>query len=87
MLDPELGLAIVFNGCIHNYRQLRGDLEAAGYRFFSRSDTEVLLKAYHHWGDSFVERLIGMFALCIVERDSSRALLAYGTGWASNRST
>ncbi|HEX2258358.1 MAG TPA: N-acetylglutaminylglutamine amidotransferase [Actinomycetota bacterium] len=76
MLDPELGLAIVFNGCIYNYQELRDDLEAAGYRFFSTSDTEVLLKAYHHWGGSFIERLIGMFAFCIVERDSSRALLA-----------
>jgi asparagine synthase (glutamine-hydrolysing) len=76
MLDPELGLAIVFNGCIYNHRELRSELEAAGYRFFSTSDTEVLLKAYHRWGDSFVERLIGMFAFCIVERDSSRILLA-----------
>src|SRR3984893_1235285 len=50
------------------------ELERAGYRFFSTSDTEVLLKASHRWGDQFVDRLIGMFALCIVERDSGRAL-------------
>ena len=76
MVDPELGLAVVFNGCIYNHRELRRELERAGYRFFSTSDTEVLLKAYHRWGDQFVDRLIGMFALCIVERDSGRALLA-----------
>ncbi|MEA2842366.1 MAG: hypothetical protein QOJ69_37 [Actinomycetota bacterium] len=75
MVDPELGLVIVFNGCIYNHRELRRELEAAGYRFFSNSDTEVILKAYHHWGDAFVERLAGMFAFCIVERDSGRALL------------
>src|SRR4051812_6720074 len=63
MTDPELGLTVVFNGCIYNYRELQAELRAAGYRFFSNSDTEVLLKAYHRWGDRFVERLHGMFAL------------------------
>ncbi len=76
MVDAELGLVVVFNGCIYNHRALRQELSAAGYRFFSTSDTEVLLKAYHHWGTGFVEHLIGMFALCIVERDSGRAVLA-----------
>ncbi len=75
MVDAELGLVIVFNGCIYNHRELRRELEAAGYRFFSNSDTEVILKAYHHWGDAFVRRLAGMFAFCLVERDSGRALL------------
>jgi asparagine synthase (glutamine-hydrolysing) len=76
MVDPELGLSIVFNGCIYNYRQLRAELESHGYRFFSTSDTEVLLKAYHRWGDAFVERLYGMFALCLFERDTGRVVLA-----------
>ncbi|HEX2729816.1 MAG TPA: N-acetylglutaminylglutamine amidotransferase [Rubrobacteraceae bacterium] len=75
MTDPELGLTIVFNGCIYNYPELREELSGAGYRFFSTSDTEVLLKAYHRWGDNFVDRLKGMFAFCIVERDSGRAIL------------
>ena len=75
MTDPELGLSIVFNGCIYNYPELREELARDGYRFFSTSDTEVLLKAYHRWGERFVERLKGMFAFCIVERDSGRAVL------------
>jgi asparagine synthase (glutamine-hydrolysing) len=75
MVDSELGLAVCWNGCIYNYKQLRRELSDAGYRFFSHSDTEVLLKAYHHWGDRFVERLFGMFAFAIVERDSGRVLL------------
>ena len=75
MADPQLGLTIVFNGCVYNYPELRRDLEGEGYRFFSTSDTEVLLKAYHRWGERFVERLVGMFAFCIVERDSGRAIL------------
>ncbi len=75
MVDSDLGLAICWNGCIYNYQALRRELAEAGYRFFSHSDTEVLLKAYHHWGDSFVDHLKGMFAFAIVERDSGRVLL------------
>ncbi|MGE2690783.1 N-acetylglutaminylglutamine amidotransferase [Mycolicibacterium pulveris] len=75
MVDGELGLSVAWNGCIYNYKQLRRELREHGYRFFSHSDTEVLLKAYHHWGDRFVERLHGMFAFAIVERDSGRVLL------------
>jgi asparagine synthase (glutamine-hydrolysing) len=75
MVDSDLGLAIAWNGCIYNYQDLRRELTGHGYRFFSTSDTEVLLKAYHHWGDRFVERMHGMFAFAIVERDSGRVLL------------
>ena len=75
MVDSDLGLAIVWNGCIYNYKELARDLTGHGYRFFSHSDTEVLLKAYHHWGDDFVSHLMGMFAFAIVERDSGRVLL------------
>ena len=75
MVDSDLGLAIAWNGCIYNYKDLRRELTGPGYRFFSTSDTEVLLKAYHHWGDRFVEHMYGMFAFAIVERDSGRVLL------------
>jgi asparagine synthase (glutamine-hydrolysing) len=75
MVDAELGLAIAFNGCIYNHHELRRELEGAGYRFFSTGDTEVILKAYHHWGDSFVDHLTGMFAFAVVERDSGRDVL------------
>ncbi|KDE97974.1 asparagine synthase [Mycolicibacterium aromaticivorans JS19b1 = JCM 16368] len=75
MVDAELGLTIAWNGCIYNYEALRDELAGHGYRFFSHSDTEVLLKAYHHWGDRFVDRLYGMFAFAITERDSGRVLL------------
>ena len=75
MVDAELGLTIAWNGCIYNYQELRRELTGHGYRFFSHSDTEVLLKAYHRWGDDFVSHLHGMFAFAIVERDSGRVLL------------
>ncbi|MEQ8665143.1 MAG: N-acetylglutaminylglutamine amidotransferase [Rhodospirillales bacterium] len=76
MVDTELGLTISFNGCIYNYRELRAELEAKGYRFFSDGDTEVVLKAHAEWGPSSVERLQGMFAYSIFERDSGRLVLA-----------
>ena len=75
MVDAELGLSIAWNGCIYNYEDLRDQLSGHGYRFFSHSDTEVLIKAYHHWGDQFVDHLKGMFAFAITERDSGRVLL------------
>ncbi|NAZ81206.1 N-acetylglutaminylglutamine amidotransferase [Kineococcus sp. R8] len=76
MLDPELGLAAVFNGCIYNYRELREELGALGYRFTSTSDTEVILKGYHRWGTNVVDHLVGMFAVVLHERDSGRVVLA-----------
>jgi asparagine synthase (glutamine-hydrolysing) len=76
MEDPELGLTIAFNGCIYNYPELRRDLEDKGYRFFSSGDTEVILKAWHAWGETCVERFHGMFAFVLVERESGRTVMA-----------
>ena len=76
MIDPQLGLAIVFNGCIYNYRELRSELSAKGYRFFSQGDTEVVLKAYGEWGPRCVDRFYGMFAFAVWERDLRPVVLA-----------
>ena len=76
MVDAELGLAVVFNGCIYNHRELRRELEAAGHRFVSTSDTEVLLKGWREWGEGLVDRLAGMFAFAVAERDTGRVVLA-----------
>ncbi|MGJ4944833.1 N-acetylglutaminylglutamine amidotransferase [Bradyrhizobium sp. HKCCYLS1011] len=76
MIDAELGLGIVFNGCIYNFRELRAELAGKGYRFFSDGDTEVILKAYHAWGRDCVRRFKGMFAFALWERDSGRVVLA-----------
>lgn len=65
MVDVESGSVIVFNGEIYNYRELRKELEGAGYSFVSNSDTEVLLKAYVCWKHGCLERINGMFAFAI----------------------
>lgn len=76
MVDSALGLTITFNGCIYNYPELREELEAAGYSFFSHGDTEVILKAFHKWGEACVERFHGMFAFVIHDRDSGVVTMA-----------
>ncbi|MEV4248161.1 N-acetylglutaminylglutamine amidotransferase [Streptosporangium canum] len=75
MVDSALGLTGVFNGCLYNYRELREELRGEGYRFFSTSDTEVLVKAFHRWGPECVEHFTGMFAFAVFERDTGRLTL------------
>ncbi len=76
MGDSEAGLALTFNGEIYNFRQLRAELRGLGYRFSRDSDTEVLLRAYQHWGREVVHRLRGMFAFAIWDARNERLFLA-----------
>ncbi len=76
LVDAELGLALVFNGTIYNYPELRDELRAAGYHFFTDGDSEVIVKAYHAWGEKCVERLHGMFAFAIWDAAHGRLFLA-----------
>jgi len=76
MADADLGITLAFNGCIYNYPELREELIGLGYRFFSHGDTEVIIKAWHAWGDRCVDRFLGMFAFVLHERDSGRLVIA-----------
>jgi asparagine synthase (glutamine-hydrolysing) len=67
---------IVFNGEIYNHADVRPELEAAGHRYRTRSDTETIVHAYEEWGDACVERLRGMFAFAIWDAPRRRLLLA-----------
>jgi asparagine synthase (glutamine-hydrolysing) len=74
--NEEETVSVVFNGEIYNHPDLRQELTGVGRRFTSRSDTEVLLRAYEHWGEASVEHLNGMFAFAIWDRREAKMLLA-----------
>jgi len=76
MIDQALGLTLVFNGTIYNFPALREELQALGYRFFSSGDTEVILKAWHAWGEACVARLHGMFAFALWDANRQCLFLA-----------
>ena len=76
MWDLEHRLALVFNGEIYNYRELRDDLAGRGHRFRTDSDTEVLLNAYREWGAECVDRFVGMFAFAVFDRQERTVYLA-----------
>ncbi len=65
-------LAVVFNGEIYNFRELREELEARAHQFRSQSDTEVIVHAYEEWGEDCVKRLRGMFAFAVIELPQGR---------------
>ena len=76
MLDTALGLALVFNGTIYNYPQLRAELIGKGHVFHSDGDTEVILRAYAEWGEACVSRLHGAFAFGLWDARAQTLLLA-----------
>lgn len=67
---------IVFNGEIYNYTELRDELKALGYKFFTNTDTEVILVAYIQWGNYCLKRLRGMFAFAIWDSHFKRLFMA-----------
>ena len=68
--------ALVFNGEIYNYSELKRDLESKGFRFKTNSDTEVILLGFEHWGLKLLGKLRGMFALAILDKKQGRITLA-----------
>ncbi|MEO5574200.1 MAG: N-acetylglutaminylglutamine amidotransferase [Gammaproteobacteria bacterium] len=76
MIDRELGLALVFNGTIYNFHELRRELSGRGYQFFSDGDTEVIIKAYAAWGERCVEHMQGMFAFALWDSKNQKLFLA-----------
>jgi asparagine synthase (glutamine-hydrolysing) len=76
MPNEDGSIQVVFNGEIYNHRELRGELEAAGHRFRTRSDTEAIAHAYEQWGTGCVQRFNGMFAIAVWDARRQRLLLA-----------
>ena len=82
-LDPRANqpfesgeVVIVHNGEIYNYLELRAELEGLGHRFRTTSDTEVIVEAYHRWGEACVERFEGMWAFALLDLRAGRLILS-----------
>ena len=76
MASPDNAIQIVFNGEIYNFQELRQTLTAKGYTFRTKTDTEVLLQAYQHFGHNMLKHLNGMFAFCIYDSHDQSYFLA-----------
>jgi len=76
LFNEDRTVAIVFNGEVYNYQQLVPELQAAGHTFRTKSDTEVVVHAWEQWGEACVERLRGMFAFAIWDRNRQTLFLA-----------
>ncbi|MFN7624684.1 MAG: asparagine synthetase B family protein, partial [Acidobacteriota bacterium] len=76
MVTADGRYALIFNGEIYNFRELRAELQNVGYRFRSTGDSEVVLNAFVEWGIRAIERFNGMFALAVWDRDQRELYLA-----------
>lgn len=75
IFNEDGNIAVVFNGEIYNFQDLRRTLESCGHVFHSRSDTEAIVHAYEEWGEDCVKHLRGMFAFAIYDRRTANACL------------
>ena len=76
MFSEDENLAVVFNGEIYNYLEVREELSSFGYRFRTQSDTEVILNAYKHWGIEFQNKLNGMWAIALWDNKEKQLLVS-----------
>src|SRR5437867_1164328 len=76
LANEDQSIRIIFNGEIYNFVEIRRELEQAGHRFRTHSDTEAIVHAYEEWGEHAVNRFRGMFAFALWDEPRRRLLLA-----------
>ena len=74
--NEDRTLVLTFNGEIYNYRQLRAELEGKGHRFYTQTDSEVLVHGFEEWGEEMLPRLRGMFGFAIWNTKDQSLFLA-----------
>jgi len=74
--NEDKSIWVVFNGEIYNFLELRAELEKRGHRFYTKTDTEVMVHAYEEYGEGFVSQLTGMFAFGLWDSRARRLILA-----------
>jgi asparagine synthase (glutamine-hydrolysing) len=75
MHDGQQSWWIVYNGEVYNFAEVREELRCRGHTFHSRTDTEVVLRAYQQWGEQCLDRFVGMFAFAIYDRNTDTVTL------------
>ncbi len=75
MLDKGKNIVITYNGEIYNFKELRSELIKQGYIFFSKTDTEVIINSYKHWGVNCFDKFDGMFAIALFDKRSNKFYL------------
>jgi len=75
MSDRDKSVWITYNGEVYNFKELRGELEKAGYTFFSNSDTEVVINSYRHFGIDCIRKFNGMFAFALWDNEKNKLFL------------
>jgi asparagine synthase (glutamine-hydrolysing) len=76
MQNEDGNFVIIYNGEVYNFLNIRIELEALGYKFHSRTDSEVVLKAYEHWGKECVHKFNGMFAFAVWDKRQNKLFIA-----------
>jgi asparagine synthase (glutamine-hydrolysing) len=76
LFNEDGSVVVVFNGEIYNYQELIPELQAAGHRFHTKSDTEVIVHAWEQWGEACVQRFRGMFAFVLWDRNRQTLFMA-----------
>ena len=74
--NEDGSILIIYNGEVYNFKELRTELELAGHKFRSDTDTETIIHGYEQWGKEVVKKLNGMFAFCIYDRNKNKLFLA-----------
>ena len=76
MLSQDKNIEIVFNGEIYNFLEIKEELKLLGHVFLSNSDTEVIIEGYIHWGVDILEKLRGMFAFVLIDKNTNTLFAA-----------